>query len=695
MADPSIARRLTEGFASPALWGRVVLGLLIPLIALGAKAALDAAIEPAPWIVITLFAVTVASWINGPLYGALCVAIILGAELSGTPPITAESSRLRSATPPLEIVTAIIGMLFGTVIRVTRVREQRSLDAAVRVSLASADVDRRWRILREAIDEFADVGSVIQATDVLIRRVTELTGAKRVEAIPFRPSPGHEPPSTMVVTGDRLTLPVAGASDALSVLRIDLPAGSSLSDSPDDLAATQALVRLAAAALDRMRLHTEGGSARHRASRSGERLDRLQRLTSALAAAVTPEAIGETIVHHTLEGLGASVGLFYVVEPGGDLRLAHARGYPIGLAGTDARLRPDAELPAAEAARREELVTVESQEEWRRAFPGTSDRLGITGTRSLVALPIGRPPTGVLVVQRSTPAELTDDDMSFLDVVSHQATQALERSRLYAHEREARQLQEAFVGVMSHELRTPITTILAGSKLLARDPGLGHRSRDLATDIEAEADRLFRLIEDLLVLSRLERGNLAITDDPVHLVRVLERVVASEAGRWPETRFELPDERAGYLVRGDETYIEQILRNLLANAAKYSPIGSTVRLEVDSTASDVSVRVLDEGPGVSASEVEQLFTLFYRSPTTAASAAGAGIGLFVCRRLIDAMGGHVWARARMDGGSEFGFALEVYPPDELDEEFDMVTPGLDAALSEPSGVDASPPAAVS
>jgi signal transduction histidine kinase len=651
-----------------AAWLRFAFGLAVPFLALGAKGALDAAIEPQPWIVVTLFSVTLTSWISGPAYGVLATAIILIAELAGVPRVAAGPSPIERATPGLEITTGIIAVLFGAVIRVTRVREQRSHETALRVSRVSADIDRRWRILRDAVSEFAEVGSAIQASDLLIRRATELTGARRVEIIrPHGPGAPQELPSTPERSGHMLVLPVFGESGPGSALRLDLVDPDPDGIDEDDLAAALALARLCGAALDRIRLHSEGGSARHRASRSGERLDRLQRLTTALAAAVTPEAIGEAIVRHTLETLGASVGLFYVVESGGELRLAHARGYPIGLAGHDARLRRDTHLPAVDAAQRGEMVIVESPDAWRAAYPGTSDRLAITGTRSLVAVPIGHPATGVLVVQRSTHGELTDDDISFLDVVSHQATQALERSRLYAHEREARQLQEAFIGVMSHELRTPITTILAGSKLLSRTASLDDRSRDLATDVEVEADRLFRLIEDLLVLSRLERGNLALIDEPVHLVRIVERVVASEAGRWPTTVFQLPSDPKAYLVRGDETYIEQILRNLLANAAKYSPAGSTVTVEIDGTDGEVSVRVLDDGPGVSVAEVEHLFTLFYRSPTTAASAAGAGIGLFVCRRLIDAMGGHIWACVREGGGSEFGFALAVYPTDDFDD----------------------------
>jgi K+-sensing histidine kinase KdpD len=190
--------------------------------------------------------------------------------------------------------------------------------------------------------------------------------------------------------------------------------------------------------------------------------------------------------------------------------------------------------------------------------------------------------------------------------------------------------------------------------------------RELATDIEAEADRLYRLVEDLLVLSRLERGNLAVGDEPVLVARLTERVLASEAARWPATHFELSADAAGELVRGDETYVEQVLRNLLTNAAKYSPAGSTVRVRVERAGDGVAVRVQDQGPGVTSTEVEQLFGLFYRSPRTSASAAGAGIGLFVCRRLVDAMGGRVWARPRSEGGSEFGFSLTAYPEEEED-----------------------------
>ena len=626
--------------------------------AVAAKFALDAIVAPEPWYVVTFAATLLATWLGGPVTG---VATALGIVVAdGT--VAARDAidvRGRVLSTAIHLAAGLGAVAIGTLIRTTRVRDEASLVSAAAASRSSADTDRRWHTVTEAIGEFAALATPLQVEDALIRRASELVGRR----VAFdRTGSG---PAVADTAGPDSSVPVATEGAVYGRLRL---ASSTLTDTSDlapaDRVGLAVLARLAAAALDRIRLLADSGRSVRFAERSGQRLQRLQTLTSQLAALVTPESIGEVVVGHTLVALGAPVGLFYLTDSAGQLRLAHARGYPIGLAGHDARVGPDDRLPAADALRDATPVVVPTPADWRVRYPGASDRLAITGTRSVIAWPIGVPPQAILVVQRTTEGSPTDDELGLLEVVGHQATQAIERARIYAQEREARQLQEAFVGIMSHELRTPITTILAGSKLLSRDRSLQGVGRELALDIEAEADRLFRLVEDLLVLSRLERGSLSVGEEPVHLVRVLQRVVASEAPRWPTTRFELPAERAGALVRGDETYVEQVIRNLLTNAAKYSPPGSTVRVDLERHDSEAMVRVLDEGAGVSDAEVERLFSLFYRSPTTAASAAGAGIGLFVCRRLVGAMGGRIWARGRPEGGSEFGFSLAIYPDDE-------------------------------
>jgi PAS domain S-box-containing protein len=226
-------------------------------------------------------------------------------------------------------------------------------------------------------------------------------------------------------------------------------------------------------------------------------------------------------------------------------------------------------------------------------------------------------------------------------------------------QRAAEEAREAFLGILSHELRTPITSILAGSNILLHRSLEGSEA-DLVDDINAEAERLHWLVENLLVLSRVERGADLRRSDPVLVQHVGRRVMAHEASRWPDRQFAAAIPVGLPAASGDEAYIEQILRNLLTNAAKYSPPGSTVELAVSGEEDGVVIRVLDRGPGFAADDVGRVFDLFYRSPSAIKVAAGAGIGLYTSRVLAEAMGGRIWAANREpDGGAEVGVWLPV------------------------------------
>jgi PAS domain S-box-containing protein len=225
--------------------------------------------------------------------------------------------------------------------------------------------------------------------------------------------------------------------------------------------------------------------------------------------------------------------------------------------------------------------------------------------------------------------------------------------------RETQASREAFLGVLSHELRTPITTIYGGAKMLLRTD-LASDRQDLLTDIAAEADRLYRLVEDLLVLTRIERETLEIADQPMLIGPIVDRVVAAERAREPHARLTTRVAEGLPMVRGEDTYVEQIIRNLVGNAIKYGPRGGLVEVVADPSPGGVVVRVLDEGPGIANDESDRVFELLYRSPATAAQAAGSGIGLFVSRRLARAMGGSITAQQRPTCGSEFRLELAAY-----------------------------------
>lgn len=238
---------------------------------------------------------------------------------------------------------------------------------------------------------------------------------------------------------------------------------------------------------------------------------------------------------------------------------------------------------------------------------------------------------------------------------------AAERDHLVEAERQANEWREAFIAVLSHELRTPITTILGASAVLTRpgDPVRNEPREELLHDIAAEAARLERIVSDLVVLSQSERGTLEMTGEPVGLHRIVTRVVGDEERRWPQVQFHVEAEPPQAIVLAEETYVEQVLRNMLGNAAKYGGPGTLVRVVCASDDEEATVRILDDGPGFPPDETERLFEPFYRSTSSARLVSGSGIGLFVCARLIEAMDGRIWAHGRPDGGSDFGFALRL------------------------------------
>ncbi len=241
------------------------------------------------------------------------------------------------------------------------------------------------------------------------------------------------------------------------------------------------------------------------------------------------------------------------------------------------------------------------------------------------------------------------------------ASQQLADQLATLHEQETldRRYRDAFMGVLSHELRTPITTIYGMSHVLQQR----HRTMEPEivaqhlADIAAEADRLHRLTEDLLIITRAEGRRLEIGREPIQIARLIERSVTSERNRVVDHEFTVGIPEQLPLVTGEDLYVEQVLRNYLNNAAKYSPAGTNVQVRAESADGGVEVRVLDSGLGLGDQQPEQLFELFYRSPDAVRQTSGAGIGLFVCRELIGAMGGRVWAASRPEGGAEFGFWL--------------------------------------
>jgi len=214
---------------------------------------------------------------------------------------------------------------------------------------------------------------------------------------------------------------------------------------------------------------------------------------------------------------------------------------------------------------------------------------------------------------------------------------------------------DAFLDVVAHELRTPVTSIYAAAYVLARDRLETDDRRAVAAALVVEVERLYRLIEDLVVYGRAAS---AVEQEPVLVSRVVLEVIDQERELVSDHRIAFSGPKDAVADAADPAMVRHVVRNLLDNAVSYAPAGGTVQVVVHLTPDEVVVRVLDDSPLNGRDGVEPSLVLdsAKRGPL-AAQRAGAGLRLHVASRLASAMGGRTWARPGDSHGSEFGFAL--------------------------------------
>jgi PAS domain S-box-containing protein len=226
--------------------------------------------------------------------------------------------------------------------------------------------------------------------------------------------------------------------------------------------------------------------------------------------------------------------------------------------------------------------------------------------------------------------------------------------------RESMAFKDQFLSLVSHELRTPIATIVGNALLLnSRADTLEEQDRrQSVSDIVNEGQKLHRIIENLLLLSRLEAGT-TLDLEPLQLDKILTSAAESMERRAGRTV--VLDVQPGLApVFGQETLVAQIIENLLSNADKYSPQETCIEARLRSNdAGQIELAIRDHGMGLGETETEDVFTAFYRSKEAKQAASGMGIGLAVCRRIIEAHGGEIWARNHPEGGAEFTFTLQA------------------------------------
>jgi two-component system, OmpR family, sensor histidine kinase KdpD len=277
-------------------------------------------------------------------------------------------------------------------------------------------------------------------------------------------------------------------------------------------------------------------------------------------------------------------------------------------------------------------------------------------------------PVGVLGLRPADPHAMDEPErLHRLETFAAQTALALERARLASEAQEAEvrieteRLRNSLLSSVSHDLRTPLATITgAVSTILQSRTGLNAETqRELLLSVHEEAERLNRLVQNLLEMTRLESGTLQLKKDlhpPEEVIgAALTRLGKRLADRRVTTRVpsDLP------LVPMDDVLIEQVLMNLLDNAVKYTPSGSPIEVIATATDQNLTIEVADHGRGLPPGEEDRVFEKFYR--TEPIGGRGAGLGLAICRGIVRAHSGRIWAQNLPGAGVAFLFTLPLGP----------------------------------
>lgn len=338
------------------------------------------------------------------------------------------------------------------------------------------------------------------------------------------------------------------------------------------------------------------------------------------------------------------------------------------------RIEPGSDVTVSRSlAAYEHVLVPHVDDAWRKACAPSEQQYEAAhraGATSYLMLPLvarGRVIGALSVVSVTVGSHFAQVDVAMLAEIARRMANALDTARLLDETRRialelgiANAAKDEFLGLVSHELRTPLTIIRGNAEILSeRLEGLDPQTRVAAVrDIAAEGERLQAIIDNMLLLARLGQG-LEPEREPLLIVRVVEKLIARHQKHSPGRRFEISQSGSAQPVSFAEGYLEQVLENLISNADKYSAPSEPVIVDISRDSTEVRIRILDRGPGIGHVDAESLFDAFYRSDDASVRASGLGIGLAVCKRLVTAQGGRVWAAPRQGGGAEFGFSLPI------------------------------------
>ena len=381
----------------------------------------------------------------------------------------------------------------------------------------------------------------------------------------------------------------------------------------------------------------------HQARRSEEQSAALYALSRDLGAATDETEALDVIVRHAAAALNASAAGALVPGAGGELRMAAQQG----------------ELRYGEAERAAARWT---RDRAQIAGRGTDERPDATVT--CYPLRRGADVVGVLVLGPRDPGDAARSESEFSSAFLRHSALAVERARLAGEARasslraRAEEMRSALLSAVSHDLRTPLAAVTGAASSLRDDEGmLGPAEKaELVATICEEAERLERLVGNLLDMTRLDSGTVRLRREWVPFDEIAGSVLSRLEARLGDRPVRVTHPETLPLLWTDPVLIEQVVLNLVENAAKYTPAGSPLELDAAGGADgSITIELRDRGPGIPPGDEERIFDKFHRG--NHAGVSGAGLGLPICRAIVEAHGGQISAENRVGGGALFRVLL--------------------------------------
>jgi len=411
---------------------------------------------------------------------------------------------------------------------------------------------------------------------------------------------------------------------------------------------------------------TEPKRREERINQQNRELAAMHRVLTAMTRTFDLREVLDELVHQAGSALGSFYTSVVMVDEHGNLGI-DAEDFQ-GVPPLGVRARPSGYT--RRIINTGEYVVVNNTDRDRDTNPALLDM----GVKSYAGVPInvGGQTVGVLFVHSLEPNAF-GDRVGLLSGFASQAAIAIENARLYEEAKtvavlkEADRLKDELLSNISHELRTPLasvkgycTSMLRFWNRLSEEDKL-----DSLNEINQASGRLNDLVENLLQMSRLERAGLRIDREPMSPLSLIDQTVRDMERKATQHRFTTHRAQRVPLVEADPKRVRQVLDNLLANAVKYSEEGTEITVSCQANEEEVVIRVCDQGRGIAEENLEKVFSRFFqeRPGIVERGGGGAGLGLAICKRIVEGHGGRIWVESEQGKGSTFSFTLPLRAPE--------------------------------